>query len=326
MEARKHLMTRRCVPLLLLACLAVVVSSCGGAATTAPPPAPRQIALTFDDAPRGDGAFFSGPERAEALIAALDEAGVTEAMFFVLTGNIAAHRDGEDRLRAYARAGHTLANHSHTHPSLLRTGVPEYLADIDTASAILKDLPSVRPFFRYPFLHEGRSAVERGEMESGLAARGLRNGYVTVDNYDWYMEALATEAVRAGHAIDEAVLRDMYVETLTATVEFYDGIAREALGRSPVHVLLLHENDLAAMFVDELVRALRDGGWAIVPASDAFADPIGGRAPETDFNGQGRVAALAVAAGWTPRQLIHESEDEAFLRAEFVRRGLLPSE
>jgi peptidoglycan/xylan/chitin deacetylase (PgdA/CDA1 family) len=319
-------MTRRYVAPLVLACLAVVMSSCGGAATTPAPPAPRQIALTFDDAPRGDGAFFSGPQRADALIAALDEAGVAEAMFFVLTGNIAAHRDGEDRLRAYARAGHTLANHSHTHPSLLRTGVPAYLADIDTASAILKELPSVRPFFRYPFLHEGRGAVERADMEAGLAARGLRNGYVTVDNYDWYMEALVTEAVRAGSALDMAVLRDMYVETLTATVEFYDGIAREAIERSPVHVLLLHENDLAAMFVDDLVRALRDGGWAIVPASDAFADPIGDRAPETDFNGQGRVASLAAEAGWTPRQLIHESEDEAFLRAEFVRSGLLPSE
>ncbi len=308
---------------LALASVIIAAWSCDRAASGAAPPPPRQLALTFDDAPRGDGAFMTGPERTQALISALDAVGVRGAMFFVVTENVAKHGGGAARLRAYAEAGHVLANHSHSHPSLQAISPADFLADVDAASEILTDLPATAPYFRYPYLHEGRTAEERAEMEAALAERGLRNGYVTVDTYEWYMAALAEEAVRAGHPPDRDALRDAYVETLVANIEFYDAIARDTLGRSPRHVLLLHENDLTAMFVDDLVRALRREGWEVIPALDAYADPIAERAPDTDFNGQGRVAALAAEAGRAPRDLFHESEDEEFLRAEFARRGLL---
>src|SRR5687768_13258718 len=71
----------------------------------------RRIALSFDDAPTADGALFSGSRRTSALIRALAEAGVEQAAFFVTTRNL--HGSAEERrLRAYAEAGHVLANHS----------------------------------------------------------------------------------------------------------------------------------------------------------------------------------------------------------------------
>jgi hypothetical protein len=88
-------------------------------------------------------------------------------------------------------------------------------------------------------------------------------------------------------------------------------------------VLLLHENDLAALFVDDLAEALRRKGWTIVPAIEAYQDPIATQLPDTLFNGQGRVAALARSHGAGPRDLVSEWEDEARLRALFVDAGLL---
>ena len=55
-----------------------------------------QIALTFDDAPRGPGPFFTGQERTQQLIAALRAAEVDEVMFFVTTRNIARSGEGAD--------------------------------------------------------------------------------------------------------------------------------------------------------------------------------------------------------------------------------------
>ena len=290
----------------------------------APDDAPRQIALTFDDAPRGDGSLLSGAMRTDALIAALDRAEVEGAMFFVVTGQIGADAERRERIEAYGRAGHAIANHSHTHPHLRDMAAADFLADVDRAEPILAAFGQVSPFFRYPFLDEGDTAEKREEVAQGLAERGLRNGYVTVDNYDWYMQALVDEAVRSGHSIDTNVLAETYVDVLVDAVAFYDAIAQEALGRSPRHVLLLHENDLAALFVDDLVAALRAGGWQIIAAEAAFADEIATTVPDTEFNGQGRVAALAHAAGMTPRDLVHPMEDEAMLRALFEDRGLIP--
>lgn len=281
-------------------------------------PAERTISLTFDDATRGDSAVFTGEERTAKLIAALTEAGVEQAMFFVTTGNLArAGDDGFSRLRAYTDAGHVLGNHSHAHMWLHRTDADAYIADLDEAVRILAGFDNVEPYFRFPFLDEGRSIAKRDSLRQALASRGLRNGYVTVDTYDWHLDALLQEARRSDTPFEMQSLRDLYVDVITRSTEFYDAMAQDVLGRSPHHVLLLHENDIAALFVVDLVAELRDRGFRIIPATEAFEDPIAERMPGTLFLGQGRIAALAHEAGRKPVDLRSPTEDEAYLRRRF---------
>ena len=288
---------------------------------------PRRIAFTFDDIPRGDGPIFTGQQRGEALIAALQQGRVEGAMMFVQTDFIERRTDGEQRLVRYQDAGHVLASHSHTHPWLSDVGATAFLADVDKAASRLASFADVAPYFRYPFLDEGRGGVEqRDAVRAGLEERELRNGYVTVDTYDWLMASLLAEAIASGYEPDEGVVCGIYTQVLADNIEFYDAIARGVLGRSPAHVLLLHENDLAALCVDDLATSLAQEGWQIIPALEALADPIAEREPDTEFLGQGRIAALAHEAGWSPGDLIHESEDEAYLRALFVTNGILQSE
>ena len=287
----------------------------------------RRIALTFDDAPRSDGPFLTGAERTDKLIAAMADVGAEGSMFFVTTENLDARGDsGVERLQKYVDAGHVLANHSHDHMWLWKNDVDTYVADIDLASNKLAAFDNVAPYFRFPFLDEGRELEKRDAVRAALAERELSNGYVTVDNYDWYMVSLAGEARKAGHEIDMDALRDAYVELLVDAVEFYDAMAVETLGRSPAHTLLLHENDLAALFVDDLVRALQARGWTIIPALEAYEDPISQYEPDTLFLGQGRIAAMAHEGGQARADLVHLTEDEAMLREEFQKRGLLPQE
>lgn len=312
--------------LLPLTLLAASTGSAPADAQTAPAVPRGTIAITFDDAPRGDGAFFTGSERTRALIDALDRADVDGAMIFVTGRNAEARADGLDRLQAYAAAGHSLANHSYSHTWLWQSEPDDYLADLDRTTRLLEALPGHTPYFRFPFLDEGRTVEGRDVLRHGLAERGLRNGYVTVDNYDWYMDALVQRAVAAGREVDMDALRQAYIDILLEGIDFYDTLARETLDRSPAHVLLLHENDLAALFIDDLAAALREAGWQIVPAQTAYADPIADMLPDTLFNGQGRVAALAHAAGLRPaREMIPPFEDEAWLEAEFARRGVFSS-
>jgi peptidoglycan/xylan/chitin deacetylase (PgdA/CDA1 family) len=300
---------------------AVLLATSAGAAE-------KRIALSFDDVPRHAGGFFTPDERAIRLIAALARAGVEQAGFFVTVGGLDRPdgRGGEDRIRAYAAAGHVIGNHSTSHPWLSRTELGEYLADIDDAEAWLRGRAGYRPWFRYPYLDEGRRDLEkRDAVRAALRERGLANAYVTVDNYDWHLDALASKAKREGRPLSLEGLRDLYVETLVQAAEFSDDIAVRALGRSPAHVLLLHETDLAALFVEDLVGGLRATGWEIVTLDEAYADPIAAREPDTWFLGGGRVAALAHEKGWEPRLLVHERTDEAVLDRLFAERVLAPA-
>ena len=293
----------------------------------APAAAQKRIAFSFDDVPRHAGAFFTPDQRTAELIAALRRGGVAQAGFFVTTGNLARPHGagGEERIAAYVAAGHVVANHSHSHNRLSRTPVEEYVLDLDRAEALLAGRPGHRPWYRFPFLDEGgRDTVRRDTLRAALAGRGLANAYVTIDNYDWHFDMLASAARREGKEIDMDALRDLYVETLVDTANFYDRIAVETLGRSPVHVLLLHETDLAALFADDLAAGLRADGWEIVPIDEAYRDPIAALAPDTWFLGSGRVAALAHVAGRAPRDLVHPRTDEAMLARLFAERVLRP--
>ena len=144
-----------------------------------PAAAQKMIALSFDDAPRGRGAFFTPDERTQHIIAELKKTKAPQAVFFVNPGAI-GHGDGiggEQRIAAYVAAGHVIANHSNSHPRLSTTETVTYLADIDAAEVWLKGRPGYRPWFRFPFLDEGgKDKAKRDAMREGLAARGLRNG------------------------------------------------------------------------------------------------------------------------------------------------------
>jgi hypothetical protein len=143
----------------------------------------------------------------------------------------------------------------------------------------------------------------------------MSNGYVTIDNYDWYINHLVKQAKESGKTIDQEKLRKVYVDHIFNSILFYDKIAREQLGRTPKHVLLLHENDLAALFLGDLIAHLKDNGWKIITPREAYRDPIAAYQPDVLFNGQGRVAAIAREKGIEPKKLVQVSEDEEFLDA-----------
>lgn len=285
----------------------------------------KRIALSFDDIPRFGGAFFTPDERAIKLIAAMDRAGVEQAGFFVTTGNLKKSHGvgGEDRIQAYAAAGHIIANHSHSHQRASRTEVSDFVADLDVAEKWLAGRSGHRPWLRFPYLDEGRDGVEkRDALRAALQERGLQNAYVTVDNYDWYLDGLANAAEKAGKAMDMEALGMLYVETMVQSANFYDKIAVKVLGRSPAHVLLLHETDLATLFLEEMVEAFRKNGWEIISMDDAYADPIASIEPDTLYLGSGRVAAVAHTKGYEPADLVFERTDEKVLDRLFAERVL----
>lgn len=293
--------------------------------TAIPATAQKRIALTFDDVPRARDSFLTPDMRTERLIAALQTARVPQAAFFVTTGNLERPdgAGGEARIAAYVAAGHVIANHSHSHLWATRTPVPDYLADLDRAARWLAGRPGYRPWYRFPFLDEGRDTTERRDaLRAGLRERGLVSGYVTVDSYDWYLDQLTDRAAAADAAIDREALRDLYVETIVESAEFNDRIAVETLGRSPTHVLLLHETDLAAFYIADAVAALRARGWEIVSADEAFADPIARQEPESMFLGGGRIAGLANAAGRPRADLVPVWNEEDHLTRLFNERVL----
>ncbi len=290
----------------------------------------KRIAITFDDSPRHAGALYSEDERAIRLIAALSEAEVEQAAFFVNPGRLDERPGGETRIAAYVAAGHVIANHTDTHPRLRETETSAYVADIDSAASWLDGRKGYRPWFRFPFLDEGGAdKAKRDAIRAALKERGLTNGYVTVDASDWFYDGALSTATREGMPVDIPALKALFVESHIEAARFYDSLARKTLGRSPAHVLLLHESDLVALTLADLVAALREDGWTIITADKAYEDPFSAFAATYDTrSAQGTLTEQVAWERGLPAPRWYARNDTRVAKAEFDRRvlGVEPAE
>ncbi|UTW44945.1 polysaccharide deacetylase family protein [bacterium SCSIO 12696] len=284
-----------------------------------------EIAITFDDAPAGDSQLMTREQRAEKIIGALQARSVPDTIFFVTTKYIDAN--GDSTLRQYVNAGFHLANHSHSHRSANDMTVEDYLADVQHAKTALKKYDNVLPLHRFPYLHYGKQRSVRA-LQKGLDNLDYSNGYVTVDNYEWYINAVLAKAVSQGREVDLEAMGNLYVELIWECIQFYDRIAVKALGRSPKHVLLLHENDAAALYLPKLIDHIKEQGWEIISPQAAYQDPIAhsfdkSGFPSTGLHSQGRVAAIAHAQGEDAQKLRHPSEDTDYIDALVQSRNIV---
>lgn len=276
-----------------------------------------EIALTFDDAPMSSGKYFSGTERTNQLIKSLSQSGVPQVAFFCNSNRLDS--EGRARLFMYAQQGHILANHSHSHPDIRSTVVSQYIKDIQEGHDRLSNFPNYRKWFRFPFLQEGSNDLDRDAIREYLKDQGFRNGYVTVDTYDWYMDASLQKAIKKKMKIHTDRLCAAYVESLWDGIQFYDYIAQTVLQRSPKHVLLLHENDLAALCVSGLIEYIKKQGWKIISPTEAYSDPIALIEPKTLYLNQGHIVAIAKDKGFSG-PVVTKWESKQEVDAEFSRR------
>ena len=282
----------------------------------------KELAFTFDDSPRGAKGYFDGPTRAERLLAELEQHKVPQVAFFSVSRNL--DEEGMQRLQSYSEAGHIIANHTHSHPNFNQLSLQEYIDDVAKADELLSDFPTFKKWFRFPYLREGDTVAKRDGMRAYLQENGYINAYITLNNYDWYIETLFQEAVAKGIQVDLNQLKDFYVSVIIEGIEYYDQLAVTHIGHSPKHVLLLHEMDITALFVGDLADALRARGWDIISPQEAFTDNIANYQTQSllKYN-PGRVGEIARDKG-QESDLWHPTLNEGYLRERFKTEVLTP--
>jgi peptidoglycan/xylan/chitin deacetylase (PgdA/CDA1 family) len=281
----------------------------------------NEIAFTIDDAPKGDELIYTGLERTSRMIDILKRHNI-QAVFFANSERMQRF-EGKKRIQAYSDAGHLIANHTHSHPNPRKISLSEYLNDIDRAHEQLKSFPTYTMWFRYPYLNEGPTIEYRDGIREHLKTLGYSNGYVTVDNYDYFINDLVQTALKKGEKPDFEKACAMLTDLMWDGIELYSSLARKHLGQVR-HTLLMHENDLEALCLEKLIFSIQRRGWKIISPTRAFQDPLlAKQEPDTLYLNQGRVAAMVHVK--TGIKHISKWESEKALRDEFKRRQIVES-
>ncbi|WP_063768090.1 MULTISPECIES: polysaccharide deacetylase family protein [Streptomyces] len=168
------------------------------------------LALTFDDGP-------AVPESATLLThLARYKARVT---FFTVGQNVAAH---PDLVRAEAKAGHEIGNHSWNHPDLTRLTPQQVASQLNRTSAAIKAATGRPPtLFRPPY-----GAVNR----TVRAATALSPVLWDVDTEDWkYRDPakVARTVITKAQPNDVVLLHDIHATSVAAVPEILRTLTAE---------------------------------------------------------------------------------------------------
>lgn len=237
----------------------------------------RQVAITFDDLPRG-GDNGSASEAAIRdltikLLAPLRSIPVTG---FVNAGSGIAKDLGNKGLRniltLWPEYGAELGNHTYSHPDLNRTPLDDYTAGIIRGEPAILEATGKKPtLFRHPFLHAGKEPETKRGLETFLRQRGYRVAPVTLDNSD-YVFALVYVAALKKDAASAQKARNAYLDYMDSIFAFFEARSVEVVGREFPQILLLHVNQLNADAMPELLSMMRRRGYSFVSVDTALKD------------------------------------------------------
>lgn len=271
-----------------------------------------KVALSFDDAPKGKGVLFSCDEKTDRLINTLDKYHI-QSVFYVNPGKF-DNNNGLNRIKKYDSAGHFIANHTVSHPMLSKVSAEDYINEIIECDKAISGFTNNKKWFRYTYLDQCNDRNKRDSVWHFLDDFGYQIGYCTVDNYDWYIDALFKNNYHEDIDLDK--VKEFYLEHIFNSIKFYNDMALETLGYSPYHVLLLHENDINALFLEDLIKLFKNNNIEIISPELAYTDKIASIRPDVTQNYQGRVAAISFSKGYKGK-IYQESEDTDYLDSLF---------
>lgn len=307
-SARLSLRYRHCM-VMIVGCLLHLGSAAWAFAKDHVP----EIAISLDDAPMPSTVIFKGTARTHAILQQLRAVSSPPVGIFAV-GVHAQHAGGLRRLKMYAEAGHFIANHTYSHYKLGQVPAATFIQDIQKAHQQLCGLPNFRPWFRFPYLYEGDNVPQRKAVLEALATMGYQQGYVTVCNYDFYINHLVVQAIKKGQQVAYDRLKTVYLTILWDCIDFYDKLAHQVLGRSVKQVLLLHANDLAALYLGDLLELIRSKGWKVISIEEAYKDAMAHMTLTTPLSSQSRIAAIAREKGLTQLVKPHPSQTYTYIQ------------
>jgi peptidoglycan/xylan/chitin deacetylase (PgdA/CDA1 family) len=279
-----------------------------------------QVAITMDDFAVSDTPTLSGAARNQAILDALREYKLRAAIF--VAGKFVDNQTNMPLLSLWNEHGHLIGNHTYSHWMYPKVGFEQFTQDILRNETLLKPFSHYRKFLRFPYLNEGETVEQRDRIRAFLTERGYRNGHVTIDASDWYVDERLRRRLERDPKADIAPYREFYLNHIWDRATYYDELSRKVLGRSVKHTLLLHHNVLNGLFLSDLLRMFRSKGWGLIDAEEAYTDQVFSAAPKVVPAGQSIIWSLAKESGKFDQVLRYPGEDGDYEKPRMDALGL----
>jgi len=268
------------------------------------------VAFSFDDANTRDILNYKGEEWNSMIIDQLKKYNL-QAVIFV-QGLWLNDEKGKAFLQKWNNAGNLIANHTYSHLDYNDSTMTcnKYIKDIQRCDSIIKSFSNYCKIFRFPYLKAGNSIAKRDSMNWYLAQVGYKQGWVTIDNSDWYINNRLIKRLKENPHADLKTYRDFYINHIFDRALYYDNLSKEVNHRQIKHTLLLHINLTSALFLSDLIEKFKKEGWLIEDYSSVRKDLAYSEIPSTMPSDQSLIWMLAKQTGQFENKLRYPGEYE----------------
>jgi len=284
----------------------------------------RKVSFTFDDGITKDIVGYKFEDWNAMILSALDAENV-KAIFFV-TGSNKLDDKGRYLLNSWTEAGHRIANHTYSHPNFNseQVTIADFEREFRKTDKVIGQYSSYTKLFRFPYLKEGNTADKINGFRKVLSENGYRNGHVTIDASDWYVNSELIKSIKKEGASNPNIskYKAFYLDHILERANYYEDLSYELTDRHINHTLLLHHNLTSALFLGDLIERFKREGWVIIDADSAYEDDIFSRVPDVIPAGESLIWSLAKETGQYDAELRYPAEDSRYELPKMKRMGL----
>ena len=283
-------------------------------------PSRPTISFTFDDGSTSNKGSYKFEEWNNLILNHLDDENI-KAVFFV-KGNGVLNKKGKYLLDSWNERGHKIANHTFSHPNFNRKNISalDFKKELLKTDSLINGYSNFKKLFRFPYLKEGNSKVKIDSIRHILNDYGYKNGYVTIDASDWYIDSRLNKRLKENPKADIETFKQFYLEHIFERSSYYETLSYKLNNRHISHTLLLHHNLAAALFLDDLIDMFKKKGWKVISADKAFNDPIFSNIP--NYAGESLIWALAKDSKKYENELRYPAEDSRYEKSKMDKLGL----
>ncbi|MGL4630309.1 MAG: polysaccharide deacetylase family protein [Leadbetterella sp.] len=272
----------------------------------------REIAITIDDPHTLETKKLSWKERNDAILMSLEKHKIKAALF--VCGMRIDNENGKMLLKKWDDQNHLICNHSYSHfyyHSKTKTS-DVFVADFHKGDSMITTYKNFTKLFRFPYLKEGNTTEKRDVMRNAMNLAGYKNGYVTVDASDWYIDMQIAEALKKDANADLTPYKEYFIKHILDRANYYDSLAQKVFKRNIKHTLLLHHSLLNALFLNDLLLALKENNWKLIDAKNAFKDAVFSLQPIIEPCGESIVWQSSKLNDEFSKNLRYPAEDERY--------------
>jgi peptidoglycan/xylan/chitin deacetylase (PgdA/CDA1 family) len=248
----------------------------------------RTVAFTVDDLPfvTANPTRPMGPQDAKAAAAVNRKLLKSFARHRVPVTGFVVQKEAEDLglvagtniLLQWTRQGFDLGNHTYAHPdfdSLASNQFEDQIVRGEATFAPLMKAAGRKPeFFRFPFNHTGDTQEKHDAVATFLRERGYRLAPCTIETSDWMFNGAYVLMLARNDRAFAARLRADYLEFTSRQIDYFQKMNAQVLGYEPPEIMLIHDNQLNADVIEQLLALLEQKHYRWVTLNQAEADPV----------------------------------------------------